>query len=150
MGKLDNYVCDGQMSIFDFIAPTPTTKIESDIIDPSTLNYLSGKGWTYIRDCDKRQMKAFYLVADNGLVYAKEFMTYHFMLKFDSYAKAITGAEKFFKEAFKRNTLPQNAIEVDPFTIVDYIPMHKTNAKCDWDYTDERCSYVTPYEYKAR
>lgn len=33
--------------------------------------------YSYVRECDKRTMITFYSILDNGMIYVKEFMTYH-------------------------------------------------------------------------
>lgn len=79
--------------------------------------------YSYIRECDKRTMTAFYSELDNGMVYVKEFTTYHHILKDKN--KAI---KEFMKQQEFEYCNPEQ---------IEYEPKFKNMYRCknsDWDY----------------
>lgn len=86
--------------------------------------------FSYIRDCDRREMTAFYCDIGNDMYYIKEFMTYHHICK----------GEKAIKKFME-----QQEFEYDnPVQIDGYVPKFKNMYKCtsqsDWDYAE--CEYT--------
>lgn len=61
MGKLDNYVCDGQMSIFDFIKPTNESKfpgiigqLDKELTERLGINDSKYEVWSHVPNLGKR------------------------------------------------------------------------------------------------
>ncbi|WP_342756761.1 hypothetical protein [Kineothrix sedimenti] len=80
--------------------------------------------YRYIRECDNREMKAFYARIGSGLLYVKEFMTYEHII--DDTAKNI---KKFMEQQEFKYDQPEQ---------FDYIPKFKNMYPCrkdvDWMY----------------
>ena len=98
--------------------------LESDIKPISTVAY------SYIRDCDSREMTAFYCDLGNDMYYIKEFMTFHHIIK--------------GKKAIKKFMEQQEFKYDKPKEIEDFAPHFKNMYKCaeqsDWDYAE--CEYA--------
>ena len=103
--------------------------IRKEKIHPSEVTAFS-----YIRECDGRKMTAFYCELENGMLYAKEFMTYAYMMLAEKREKAI---KRFMQQREFEYCKPEQ---------IDYEPkfknMYSTKGKCGWDYTEAMCSYA--------
>lgn len=75
--------------------------------------------YRYIRECDNREMKAFYARIGSGLLYVKEFMTYEHII--DDTAKNI---KKFMEQQEFKYDQPEQ---------FDYIPKFKNMYPCRKD-----------------
>lgn len=110
--------------------------IPKEDIHPQTI-----KAYNYIRTCDNREMIAFYCLLNDGWIYAKDFYTYHYMMKFKNETTAKKKVEIHFSELLKNNK--ENIMEKN-----NYIPIFKNmypiknieNGSWPWEYTEAACS----------
>lgn len=98
--------------------------LASDIKPIRTVTY------SCIRDCDKREMTAFYCDLGNDMYYIKEFMTYHHII---NGKKAI---KKFMEQQEFKYDKPK---EIDGF-VPNFKNMYKCTEQSDWDYAE--CGYT--------
>lgn len=105
-----------------------------DIIMAENIKPIKTVAYSYIRKCDNREMIAFYSELDNGMVYIKEFMTYHHIVEAGKKGKAI---KQFMdQQEFKYNDVKQ--IEYEPV----FKNMYRIRQKYDWDYVEAEHSYA--------
>ena len=98
-----------------------------DVIRTEDIKPVRTVAYSYIRDCDKRTMTAFYSELNNGMVYVKEFMTYHHIFEADKKKKAI---KKFMEQKEFEYHSPEQ---------IEYEPRFKNMYRCknsDWDYAE--------------
>lgn len=86
--------------------------------------------YSYIRDCDNREMTVFYCDLGDDMYYIKEFMTYHHIIKGK---KAIN---KFMEQQEFQYDSPK---EIDGF-VPNFKNMYKCTEQSDWDYAE--CEYT--------
>lgn len=104
-----------------------------DIIMAENIKPIKTVAYSYIRECDNREMIAFYSELDNGMVYIKEFVTYHHIVEANKKGKAI---KRFMdQQEFKNNDVKQ--IEYEP----EFKNMYRIRQKYDWDYAEAEHSY---------
>lgn len=100
-----------------------------EIILASDIKPIRTVAYSYIRDCDNREMTAFYCDLENDMYYIKEFMTYHHVVK--------------GKKAIKKFMEQQEFEHDNPKKIDGFVPNFKNMYKCteqsDWDYAE--CEY---------
>ena len=105
-------------------------KAHDGIILAEDINPINTVAYSYIRDCDKQELIAFYCDLGNNMYYIKEFMTYHHICK----------GEKAVKEFMEQQTIKHGKSR----QIEDYTPHFKNMYKCmkqsDWDYAE--CEYT--------
>lgn len=105
-------------------------KTHDGIILASDIEPASIVAYSYIRNCDNREMFSFYCDLGNDMYYVKEFMTYHHIIK--------------GKEAIKKFTRQQEVNNNNSKQIDDFVPNFKNMYKCtvqsDWDYAE--CEYT--------
>lgn len=105
-------------------------KSHDRIILASDIKPISTVAYSYIRDCDNREMTAFYCDLENDMYYIKEFMTYHHIIK--------------GKKAIKKFMEQQEFKYDNPKEIEGFLPHFKNMYKCtrqsDWDYAE--CEYT--------
>lgn len=107
---------------------------DCDVIRAETIKPINTVAYSYIRECDNREMIAFYSELDNGMLYIKEFITFHHMVTADKKQKAI---KRFMEqEEFKHNDIGQ--IEYEPV----FKNMYRIRQKYDWDYAEVGHSYA--------
>lgn len=75
--------------------------------------------YSYIRECDKRTMIAFYSILDNEMIYVKNFMTFHHIRK--DVNKAIT------------QFMDQQEFKFDKVKEIEYQPVFKNMYQCKND-----------------
>lgn len=100
---------------------------EHDVIRAEDIKPVRTVAYFYIRECDKRTMISFYSELDNGMVYVKEFMTYHHICK-----------DK--KEAIK-DFMKQPEFEYCSPEQIEYEPKFRNMYRCknsDWYYAEAR------------
>ncbi len=105
--------------------------LEHDVIRKEQLADMAGKieAYTYIRDCDKRQLYCFWCELPDGNVYTKGFVTYHHIEK-----NTKKNRKKFLEEVETYSAV----------LVEDYCPDFKNLYKCD-GYTDwlyAECDYT--------
>lgn len=107
---------------------------DHDVIMAESIRPIKTVAYSYTRD-DNRNMIAFYSELDNGMVYIKEFITFHHIVNSDKKSKAI----KRFME--------QPEFEHNDVKLIDYKPvfknMYRIKQKYDWDYAEAGHSYAT-------
>lgn len=107
---------------------------EKDVIRAKDIKPVKTRAYSYIRECDSRQMVAFYSELENGMVYMKHFMTYHYIVESGKKAKAI---KKFMEQTeFKNSDVKE--IEYEPV----FKNMHRIRQQYDWDYAEAGHSYA--------
>lgn len=105
-------------------------KSHDGIILAGDIKPISAVAYSYIRDCDNREMTAFYCDLGDDMYYIKEFMTFHHIIKGK---KAI---KKFMEQQeFKRD----NTKEIDGF-VPNFKNMYKCTEQSNWDYAE--CGYA--------
>ena len=98
-----------------------------EVIMAENIKPIRTVAYSYVRECDQRTMTAFYSELDNGMVYVKEFMTYHHIFKDKN--KAI---KDFMKQQEFEYCNPRQ---------IEYEPKFKNMYRCknsDWDYGEAR------------
>lgn len=106
-----------------------------DIILAEDIKPLSTVAYSYVRECDNREMIAFYCDLGCDMYYIKEFMTFHHICK--------NGKKK--KENVIKKFMEQQEFNYDkPKEIQGYVPHFKNMYKCakpsDWLYAE--CGYA--------
>lgn len=105
-----------------------------DVIRAEDINPIKTVAYSYTRACDNKEMIAFYSELNNGMVYIREFMTYHHIVEAGKKAKAI---KQFMEQQeFKHNDV--NQIEYEPV----FKNMYRIRQKYDWDYAEAEHSYA--------
>lgn len=152
---LANYSCEGQMTIFDILSVQVTEIILSSISEmiqknqkgePLKMEDIVPKeivAFSYIRECDNKEMIAFFCLLDDGYIYAKDFYTYHFITKFKDELTAKKEIKKRIEELMSKN---KNVSEVPNFS-PDFRDMYLTwsyneKEKWSWLYTERACSHT--------
>lgn len=111
-----------------------------EVISAESIKPIKTVAYLYRRECDNREMIAFYSVLDNGMMYVKQFYTYHHIVNHN--AKNI---KKFMKGGgFEYCNAKE--IEFEPV----FKNMYKCHKDADWIYaeaeysgcTQERSSYA--------
>lgn len=99
-----------------------------EVIRAEDIKPLRTVAYQYIRETDKRLMTAFYSELDNGMLYVKEFVTFHYMVEADKKEKVI---KKFME---------QQTLECEDIKEAEYEPvfknMYRIRQKYDWDYAE--------------
>lgn len=105
-------------------------KLHDGIILAEDIKPISTVTYSYIRNCDSREMTAFYCDLGDDMYYIKEFMTFHHIIK--------------GKKAIKRFMKQQEFKYDSPKEIDGFVPHFKNMYKCtehsDWDYAE--CGYT--------
>ena len=109
---------------------------EHDVIRSEDIHPLNTVAYQYIRECDNRTMTAFYCELDNGMLYLKEFVTYHhIIIDKNKQRNAI-------KEFMKQNDINNgNAVQIDYEPV--FKNMYRIRQKYDWDYSEAEHSCST-------
>lgn len=132
-----------QLSIFDFLNVPVSTKPTNTVVLPQEIHIISVEAYCYTRLSDMRPMYAFLCECDNGMLYKKDFYTYHHMVE-----NSIKNKNSFYKmlEVAKK--------ENDVSKIEDYKPaifeMHKCRDDVDWSYAEARYSGCIDSNYFLR
>ena len=110
-----------------------------DVILSESITAIEAKTYSYIRNCDSREMKSFYAILKDGKAYIKNFMTYEHIIDFGS----VENARKELRKAFYK----QQEFEYYNLQEIDYSPtfknMYLCNKKADfvkWNYAEARYS----------
>lgn len=99
-----------------------------EVIRSEDIHPVRTTAYQYTRKTDKRIMTAFYSELENGMIYIKKFMTYHYMMEADKKKNAI---ENFMKQQeFKYDDVKQ--VKYEPV----FKNMYKIRQKYDWDYAE--------------
>lgn len=107
---------------------------EKNVIRKENIKPIKTVAYSYIRKSDNREMIAFYSELANGMVYIKEFMTYHHIVEAGKKAKAI---KRFMEQQeFKNNEVEQ--IEYEPV----FKNMYRIRQEYDWDYAEAEHGYA--------
>jgi hypothetical protein len=103
-----------------------------DCIRKEDIRAIKTVAYSYIRDIDGRTMTAFYSVLDNGMLYMKEFMTYHHIRKDNNDIKKFMDQQEF---------------QYDKPIEIDYSPNFKNMYPCkndsDWIYAEASYGYYS-------
>lgn len=106
-----------------------------EVIRTEDIHAVNTVAYQYIRECDGYTMTAFYSELDNGMMYMKEFYTFHHILV----------DKKKQKKALKK-FMEQNEIVDGSAVQIDYVPvfknMYKIRQQYDWDYAEAEHSYA--------
>ena len=101
-----------------------------DIILAKDIKPLSTVAYSYARECDNREMTAFYCDLGEDMYYIKEFMTFHHICKSKKWIKKFMEQQEFKYDK--------------PKEIQGYVPHFKNMYKCvkpsDWLYAE--CEYT--------
>lgn len=105
-----------------------------EVIRAEEMKVVRTVAYQYIREIDNRKMIAFYSELENGMLYIREFVTFHHIVGADKKEKAI---KRFMnQQEFKYNKIKQ----------IDYKPifknMYRIRQKYDWDYAEAGHSYA--------
>lgn len=105
---------------------------ENKCLRKENINPIKTVAYSYVREVDHRTMTAFYSLLDNGMVYIKEFMTYHHICK-----DANKAIKSFMKEMKGHDNL----------TEINYNPEFKNMYPCkndsEWCYAEAKYSHWT-------
>lgn len=106
----------------------------NDVIRAEDIKPIKTVAYRYIRKCDNREMTAFYSELNNGMLYIREFVTFHHIVTADKKQKAI---KRFMEQQdFKYEDVKQ--IEYEP----TYKNMYRIRQQYDWDYSEAGHSYA--------
>lgn len=105
-----------------------------EVIRAEEMKVVRTVAYQYSREIDNRKMIAFYSELENGMLYVREFVTFHHIVGADKKEKAI---KRFMnQQEFKYNKIKQ----------IDYKPvfknMYRIRQKYDWDYAEAGHSYA--------
>lgn len=138
-----------QMSIFDFLEFSEKQNTSSEptslIVTPNEIKFTSVIAYSYIRECDNRKMVAFMCECENGMLYRKEFYTYHHMVKNSKKNK-----DHFYKEVERNKDMPY--FKEEKGYIPDVYEMHRCKTEVEWDYAEKRysgCEDSNTFLYKT-
>lgn len=107
-------------------------KSHNRIILVGDIKPISTVAYSYVRDCDNREMTSFYCDLGDDMYYIKEFVTFHHIIKGK---KAI---KKFMEQQeFKYD----NPKEIDGF-VPHFKNMYKCTEHSDWDYAEFGYTYA--------
>lgn len=108
---------------------------EHTVIRASDIILRDAVTYSYIRDIDGRKMIAFYCEVGKGMLYMKDFMTFHHIMK---------NSDKTIKEFMKKiDEMKGYGVEIEQ---IEYTPVPKNMYLCSggsWLYTEAGCSYGT-------
>ncbi len=108
---------------------------EHEVIRAEDIHAVNTTAYRYIRECDGFTMTAFYCELDNGMLYMKEFYTYHHIIV----------DKKKQKKAIQK-FMEQNDIKDGNAVQIDYEPvfknMYRIRQQYDWDYAEAGHSYA--------
>lgn len=106
---------------------------EHKVIRAVDINILNVVAYGYTRDVDGRRMKAFYCDIGNGLLYMKDFMTFHHIMR---------NCDKTIKEFMKEiDEIRGYGADVER---IEHTPVPKNMYLCNggnWLYAEAGCSY---------
>ncbi len=104
-----------------------------DIILSKSIKPIETIAYHYIREVDKREMIAFYSILDNGMMYAKQFMTFHYMVQYNK-----KNINTFMDQSeFAYGVSPQQ-FNYSP----KYKNMYRCRAEVNWLYAEARYSEI--------
>lgn len=105
-------------------------KSHDGIILAEDIKAISIAAYSYIRDCDSREMTAFYCDIGDDMYYIEGFMTYAHIIKGGKAVKGFMGQQEFKYDS--------------PKEIENFVPHFKNMYKCagqsNWDYAE--CGYA--------
>lgn len=103
-----------------------------DVILASWIKPVETKVYSYIRDCDNREMFSFYAILEDGKVYIKNFMEYEHIIAYKNVETAKkTMKVKFFKQqAFEYETPLERGLEPT------FKNMYRCKSDNDWMYAE--------------
>lgn len=108
---------------------------EHTVIRAQDINLREIVAYSYIRDIDGKKMIAFYCDIGKGMLYMKDFMTFHHIMK---------NSDKTIKEFMKEiDEMKGYGVNIEQ---IEYTPVPKNMYRCSggsWLYTEARCSYGT-------
>lgn len=123
-----------QISIFDFLETQQTSSLPTAlIVKPEEIKFTSVEAYSYIRECDHRLMTAFMCECENGMLYCKDFYSYHFMVK-----DAKKNRQHFYAEIDRNRNMPFFGQRTDFIPVI--LEMHRCRKDVDWDYAEKRYS----------
>lgn len=106
-----------------------------EVIRAEDIHAVSTVAYQYIRECDGYIMTAFYCELDNGMLYMKEFYTFHHIL-----------VDKRKQKKALKKFMEQNEIVDGSAVQIEYEPifknMYKIRQAYDWDYTEAEHTYA--------
>lgn len=118
---------------------------DKDYIPIDQMKIVSFEAYAYTRNCDHRPMFSFWCELENGMLYKKDFCTYHHLVLPQNKKKAL---KAFYNQAeFANNDIKQ--IPYVPF----FKPMYRVVAESSssgWDYAEADFSGATGYLQKEK
>ena len=105
-----------------------------EVLRAESIRPVKTVAYTYTRSIDNMSLIAFYCELENGMVYMKEFMTFHHMIIPDKKQNAI---KKFME---------QQELKYSDVREIEYTPvfknMYRIRQAYDWDYAEAGHSYA--------
>ena len=105
-----------------------------DYISPEDMHIVDFEAYAYTRECDQRQMVAFLCELENGMIYKKNFYTYHHLALPENKKKAI---KDFYEQTEFKDSSCYKVNEIF------YVPMLKRmyrvtadGSSSGWDYAE--------------
>lgn len=105
-----------------------------DYISPEDMHIVNFEAYAYTRECDQRQMVAFLCELENGMIYKKNFYTYHHLALPENKKKAI---KDFYEQTEFKDSSCHKVNEIF------YVPMLKRmyrvtadGSSSGWDYAE--------------
>lgn len=105
-----------------------------DYISPEDMRIVNFEAYAYTRECDQRQMVAFLCELENGMIYKKNFYTYHHLSLPENRKKAI---KDFYEQTELKDSSCYKVNEIF------YVPMLKRmyrvtadGSSSGWDYAE--------------
>lgn len=105
-----------------------------DYISPEDMRIVNFEAYAYTRECDQRQMVAFLCELENGMIYKKNFYTYHHLSLPENRKKAI---KDFYEQTELKDSSCYKVNEIF------YVPMLKRmyrvtadGSSYGWDYAE--------------
>lgn len=135
-----------QISIFEFLEAQNTSVIPTGpVILPKDIKIVSVEAYSYVRECDHRLMTAFLCECENGMLYLKDFYSYHHMVKDSKKSR-----QQFYAEIDRNRDMPFFGQRTD--FVPEVIEMHRCRENVDWAYADGHysgCEKSDVHNYKS-
>lgn len=99
--------------------------VHTDVIFAHQIKPVETKVYSYIRDCDGRELFSYYAILPDGKVYVKKFMEYEHIVAFNSVENA--------RESMKTDFFRQQAFQYASPQEKDIVPTFKNMYRCKND-----------------
>ena len=110
-----------------------------DVILAEDIEPIEIKAWHFFRECDNREMIAYYGILADGKVYIKEYMIYAHINDYKTIDKARKAISKIFNE---EEYVEQNVFEYSP----KYRNMYPCRNDSGWQWVEAECNYSMTIE----